>query len=110
MHFVGWDPHLDDQTRPDQTQCMKMHNIQEAKTHLSRLVERALAGEQIIIAKAGRPCVQLTPFKAEQLPRTLGGWEGKVWIASDFDASDREVEVLFEGSSPARKRRKRSAK
>jgi prevent-host-death family protein len=89
---------------------MKMHNIQEAKTHLSRLVERALAGEQIIIAKAGRPCVQLTPFKAEQLPRSLGGWEGKVWIADDFDAPDRDIEALFEGARPARYQRKRSAK
>jgi antitoxin (DNA-binding transcriptional repressor) of toxin-antitoxin stability system len=88
---------------------MKVHNIQEAKTHLSRLVERALAGEQIVIAKAGRLCVQLTPFNAEQLPRTLGGWEGKVWIASDFDAPSREVEALFEGSR-ARQRRKRAAK
>jgi prevent-host-death family protein len=89
---------------------MSVHNIQEAKTHLSRLVERALAGEQIVIAKAGRPCVQLTPFKAEQLPRTLGGWEGKVSIADDFDAPSREVEALFEGSRPARQRRKRGAK
>ena len=89
---------------------MKVHNIQQAKTHLSRLVERALAGEQIVIAKAGRPCVQLTPFKSEQLPRTLGGWEGKVWIADNFDAPDREIEALFEVSRPARQRRKRLAR
>lgn len=89
---------------------MKVHNIQEAKTHLSRLVERALAGEQIVIAKAGRPCVQLTPFNVAQSPRTLGGWEGKVWIADDFDAPDPEIEALFKGAQRKRPRRKQGAR
>jgi prevent-host-death family protein len=52
---------VDDQTRPDQTRLMKVVNIQSAKTHLSRLVEEAIAGENIVIARAGRPLVRLTP-------------------------------------------------
>jgi len=75
-----------------------MVNIHEAKTHLSRLIERAVAGEEIIIAKAGEPRVCLTPIRAEgerkpgrfaglvvvpdaffePLPETeLAGWEGR---------------------------------
>ena len=56
-------------------------NIHEAKTHLSRLVEQACAGEEIIIAKAGKPMARLVP-----LAKTLGLLQGKVGIAADFDA------------------------
>ena len=72
-------------------------NIHAAKTHLSRLVEQAVAGEEIVIAKAGRPCVQLTPCAPERAPRILGGWEGKLRIAPDFDRVDTGVLGLFEG-------------
>jgi prevent-host-death family protein len=57
---------------------VKSVNIQEAKTHLSRLLEEAVRGEEIIIAKAGRPYVRLVPCLPETTPRTLGGWEGRV--------------------------------
>jgi prevent-host-death family protein len=88
---------------------MKVLNIQEAKTHLSRLVEQALAGEQIVIAKAGRPCVELTPYVPERAQRTIGGWEGRLRIAPDFDAPDPAVAALFEGAvaHPARPVRKK---
>jgi prevent-host-death family protein len=90
---------------------MKVLNIQQAKTHLSRLVEQAMAGEEIVIAKAGRPCVQLTPFRPERAARTLGGWQGKLWISPDFDAPDSSVVELFEGPSPRRRQpRKRAGK
>jgi prevent-host-death family protein len=85
---------------------MKVLNIQQAKTHLSRLVEQAMAGEEIIIAKAGRPCVQLTPCVPETKPRVLGGWQGKLRIAPDFDAPDPAVIELFEGRSAAKARQK----
>lgn len=88
---------VDRKTRPDQTSGMKVLNIQQAKTHLSRLVEQALAGEEIVIAKAGRPCVQLTPYAPERMARSPGGWEGKIWIAPDFDAEDPRIVALFEG-------------
>jgi prevent-host-death family protein len=60
-------------------------NLYEAKTSLSRLVERAAAGEEIIIAKAGKPKARLVPLAPHGQPRQPGGWEGKVWVAEDFD-------------------------
>ena len=64
---------------------MKISNIHEAKTQLSKLIESALAGEEIVIAKAGKPLVKLIPYQENQKPRTPGGWEGKVTISDNFD-------------------------
>lgn len=80
---------------------MKTVNIQEAKTHLSRLLEEAMQGEDIIIAKAGKPFVRLVPCDANHEPRTFGGWEGKVRIADDFDETSDEIISLFAGVSAA---------
>ena len=60
-------------------------NLYEAKTHLSQLVERAAAGEEIIIAKAGRPKARLVPVQKNQRRRKPGLWKGQVWIADNFD-------------------------
>jgi len=60
-------------------------NIHEAKTHLSRLLQRAAAGEDIVIAKAGEPLVRLVPYQAEVTRRIPGAWKDKGWIADDFD-------------------------
>jgi prevent-host-death family protein len=60
-------------------------NLYEAKSKLSALVERAAAGEEIIIAKAGHPKARLVPFATAREPRQPGGWEDRVWIADDFD-------------------------
>jgi prevent-host-death family protein len=65
---------------------MKTVNIHAAKTHLSSLIENALAGEEVIISKAGKPMVRLEPVKKTDIRRTLGMWKGKVWISDDFDA------------------------
>jgi prevent-host-death family protein len=86
---------------------MRIVNIQQAKTHLSRLVEDAAAGEEIIIAKAGRPRVRLTPCPVEKAPRTLGGWAGRIRIAKDFDDTPADVVRLFEGTEPPARRRRR---
>ncbi|HEX7837013.1 MAG TPA: type II toxin-antitoxin system Phd/YefM family antitoxin [Kofleriaceae bacterium] len=61
-------------------------NLYEAKTNLSQLVDRAAAGEEIIIAKNGVPLARLVALEARPSPRTPGGWEQGVWIADDFDA------------------------
>ena len=62
-------------------------NLYAAKTHLSELVERAAAGEEIVIAKAGQPKARLVPLRTPaRSRRKLGHWRGKVWIAEDFDA------------------------
>ena len=63
---------------------MIVHNVHETKTHLSRLLERVEAGEEIIIGRAGRPIARLVPMHAAR--RLLGGDEGRVVIAPDFDA------------------------
>ena len=61
-------------------------NLCEAKTRLSELVDRAAAGEEIVIAKAGSPKARLVPLSRVGKPRKPGGWEGQVWIADDFDS------------------------
>jgi prevent-host-death family protein len=61
-------------------------NLYEAKTTLSRLVERAAAGEEIIIAKAGKPMAKLVPAAKPTRRRKPGGWKGRVVIRKDFDA------------------------
>ncbi|MET0592193.1 MAG: type II toxin-antitoxin system prevent-host-death family antitoxin [Polyangiaceae bacterium] len=86
---------------------MKLVNIQAAKTHLSRLVEEAAAGEEIVLAKAGRPYVKLVPCTPSATPRKLGGWEGKVEMAADFDEVDVDLVRLFEGAvAPAARPRR----
>ena len=72
-------------------------NVHEAKTHLSRLLERVEAGEEVVIARAGRPVARLVPYVRQAQPRQLGIWKGKVRIAPDFDEPDEELIKLFEG-------------
>lgn len=62
-----------------------MFNLYEAKTHLSKLVERAADGEEIIIAKAGEPRARLVPLREVQEPRKPGALKGQIWVADDFD-------------------------
>jgi prevent-host-death family protein len=71
-------------------------NIHEAKTHLSRLVERVEAGEEVVIARAGRPVARLVAFKPRTEPRRPGLWRGRVTVAPDFDAPDERVLAVFE--------------
>ena len=61
-------------------------NIHAAKTHFSRLVERAARGEEIVIARDGRPLARLVPLAAPRRRRRLGLLKGKIKIAADFDA------------------------
>ncbi len=71
-------------------------NIHEAKTHLSRLVDRAAAGEEIIIGRAGKPVARLVALEPPAEKRKLGVWKGQVWVSPDFDEEDRELTRLFE--------------
>lgn len=64
---------------------MLVVNIHEAKTQLSRLLERALLGEEVVIAKAGRPIARLTPIEPAHAPRKPGSAKGRIHIAPDFD-------------------------
>lgn len=70
--------------------------MHEAKTNLSKLVERAEAGEEIVIARRGKPVVQLTPVAPRnRLAEAYGALRGQVWMADDFDDCDEEIEKLF---------------
>jgi prevent-host-death family protein len=75
-------------------------NIHEAKTHLSRLIERVEAGEEVTLARAGRPVAKLVPFRHRSERRPLGLWQGKVWLAADWDSAEinREIAELFDQS------------
>ncbi len=65
---------------------MKVVNIHEAKTHLSRLIQEALEGEEIVIARGNEPVVRLVLVESARPKRSLGWVKGKVTMAPDFDA------------------------
>lgn len=80
------------------TLAQNIYNLYEAKSALSQLVERAAAGEEIIIAKNGSPMAKLVPVSRPK--RQPGGWEGRIRIADDFDdALPPEIQAAFEGRS-----------
>ena len=71
-------------------------NIHEAKTHLSRLLERVAMGEEVIIAKAGTPVAKLVPVKTHSRKRVLGSAKGEFTVPDDFnDPLPKEIEDLF---------------
>ena len=76
-------------------------NVYEAKTHPSQLLDRAAAGEEIVIARAGRPAARLVALsEASSRRQTPGGWRGKVRIADDFDELPADIEAAFRGERP----------
>jgi prevent-host-death family protein len=86
-------------------------NIFEAKTQLSKLVEKAENGEDVIIARAGKPVARLTQLKPEKKPIVFGLMKGRIWIADDFDAplpdeilAEFEDGPIFPPERPARAR------
>ena len=76
---------------------MTMANISEAKAQLSKLLEAVLSGEEVIIAKAGKPIAKLVPYDKDTSPRDLSQspWKGKVWMADDFDELPEEMQEAF---------------
>jgi prevent-host-death family protein len=81
-------------------------NIHAAKTHLSRLVDRAAAGEEIIIARAGKPVARLAPLRSER--RRPGLLRGRLTVARDFDAAlpAAILNAFYGGQPPPSRRRK----
>ena len=72
--------------------------VYAAKTHLSRLLDRAARGEEVVITRHGKPVARLTPVEQRRAPRKLGALRGKVRVAADFDAPlPKETLALFEG-------------
>ena len=74
-------------------------NVYEAKAKLSQLLRDALAGEEVVIAKAGKPLVRLVPVEAPPRAPQLGLDRGRLWIAEDFDTmSSEEIGLWEEGA------------
>ena len=80
---------------------MQITNISEAKATLSKLVEKVLKGDEVIIGKAGKPVAKLVPYDLESSPRQLGvgTWHGTIWMADDFDALPEDIVQLFTGEA-----------
>jgi len=72
-----------------------MVNIFEAKTQLSKLIERVEKGEEIVIARAGKPVARITKLEPQKPKIRFGGLKGKIWVADDFDAP-LPAEILSE--------------
>lgn len=73
-------------------------NIHEAKTTLSKLIEAAERGDEVVIARAGKPAVKLIAAQADAprpKRREFGAWKGQVWYAPDYDQADAEIEKDF---------------
>lgn len=76
-------------------------NVHEAKTHFSKLLARVAKGEEVVIAKAGRPVARLVPVTAaRRMDQILGIDKGRLWIADDFSAPlPPDVQAAFEGTA-----------
>jgi len=73
-------------------------NIFEAKTQLSKLIQLVEQGQEVVIARAGKPVARLTQFHPAKKPLKFGSLKGKIWIADDFDAPlPDEILADFEG-------------
>jgi prevent-host-death family protein len=80
---------------------MTVFNVHAAKTHLSRLIEQAAAGEEVVIAKAGKPVARLVPYEPRREPRKPDLLKGQIWIAEDFDDPlPEEIMAAFRGERP----------
>lgn len=76
---------------------MHIYNMYEAKTKLSRLVREAIEGEEVVLAKAGKPMVKLVPYVPSEKKKLYGLMKGKIRIAEDFDSlSPAEAEMFRE--------------
>jgi prevent-host-death family protein len=75
---------------------MHVASIREAKTDLSRLIDRAAAGEEIVISRARKPIVRLIAYQEEKPPkRTPGIWKGRVKMSRDFDKLPKSIASAF---------------
>lgn len=76
------------------------YNIHDAKTHLSQLVARAEAGDEVVLSRAGKPVAKLVPFRPSKPARVPGIWRGRVTIRDDFDELPADVIAAFGGDAP----------
>ena len=71
-------------------------NVYEAKSQFSKLLEQVESGDEIVIARNGKPVARLVPLQRSAAPRELGSMRGKIWMALDFDEPDEELIDLME--------------
>ena len=78
---------------------MQITNITDAKASLSKLIERVLQGEEVVIGRAGKPVARLVPYAHDTTPRQLGvgHWKDEIWVADDFDELPEDLIALFNG-------------
>jgi prevent-host-death family protein len=81
---------------------MVLRNISEAKAELSSLIEKVQKGEEVILAKAGKPVARLVPYSGAARPRTPGAMRGEIWIAPDFDQLPDDMAEAFGIPEPER--------
>ena len=74
---------------------MVVTNISQAKAQLSALIEKVMAGQEVIIGKAGKPVAKLVPYKRSEVPRRPGALRGKIKIAVDFDKLPKDIAEAF---------------
>jgi prevent-host-death family protein len=79
---------------------MVVRNISEAKAELSALIEAVQNGNEVIIAKAGKPVAKLIAFRGPAQPRKPGSMRGEIWIAPDFDTLPDDVSEAFGMDEP----------
>ena len=66
---------------------MSQFNIAKAKAHFSELVQKAMLGEEVLIAKGNKPLLKLVPLEPPPQPRKPGSAKGRIWMAPDFDTT-----------------------
>jgi prevent-host-death family protein len=76
---------------------MTIRNVSEAKAQLSSLLTLVESGEEVIIARSGKPIAKIVAIKKTSVKPKYGLARGKIWISPDFDAPDPELEALFNG-------------
>ena len=74
---------------------MKVRNISQAKAELSALIEEVQKGDEVILAKAGKPVARLVAYHGPARPRTPGAMAGEIWIAPDFDTLPADIAEAF---------------
>lgn len=74
-------------------------NVYDAKTQLSRLLDRVAAGEDVVIARAGRPVARLVPYSRPATARQPGSWRDRIAVAEDFDVLPDDVRAAFTGEA-----------
>ena len=81
---------------------MLIRNISEAKAELSALIEEVVRGNEVILAKAGKPIARLVPYQGPIGPRKPGSMAGEIWIAPDFDTLPDDIAEAMGAVEPSR--------